>query len=207
MANGNSIRFRSPRCDLVGKRFGKLLVKEWAGNARWRCLCDCGNETAVITANLKRANTTSCGCIRNIKSAERATQHGLYWTPAYRTYLSIYARCHRPNKSAAYAQYGAKGVRMCEQWRGNPAQFVADVGQPPTPEHTLDRIDNGRGYEPGNVRWATRIEQARNKTNNVHVTFQGREFPSISAFVEWLVPQTNLRKRQIMDGLASAIRK
>jgi hypothetical protein len=200
------MRYRAPRRDLTGERFGQLLVLGWKGNSRWLCQCECGKTAAVITANLNRGNTTSCGCVRNIASSKRATKHGLYWTPAYRTYLSVYARCCRPNKSAAYAQYGAKGVTMWEGWKGNPAQFIKDVGQPPTSEHTLDRIDNSKGYEPGNVRWATSIEQARNKSNNVRVEFQGQSFPSLSAFVEWLLPQTNLTKPQVQAAIENGLR-
>ena len=189
------LRFRKPRSFLNGSRFGRLVVQSWAGNSSWICLCDCGRKSIVLTANLKRGNTTSCGCVKRIKSSKRATTHGLSKTLAYKSWTSMVARCHRPS-GRAYAQYGAKGIKVCDEWRRDPAAFIAHVGQPPTPEHTLDRIDNSKGYEPGNVRWATAIEQARNKTNNVSVEFDGLKFSSLTAFADWLRTKIKLSKSQ-----------
>lgn len=198
MATIHSIRERNPRVDLYGQRFGKLTVRGWAGNSRWICRCDCGGEAFVLTANLRRGNTSSCGCIKRVGASKRATTHGLSNTPAYRTWLSIRRRCHG-NGGHGYDDYGAKGITVCDAWRESVEAFVRDVGQPPSLDHTLDRIDNFRGYEPGNVRWATSKQQARNKRNNVRMEFQGHEFSCIPEFLEWLLPQLTVHR---MDGAA-----
>lgn len=169
------IRARQPRADLVGKRFGKLTVQSWIGESRWFCRCDCGKSTHVLTANLNTGNTASCGCVRNIASSKRATKHGLYNTRAYKTWASVKRRCFDVNCNS-YQFYGARGISMWEEWAADPVAFVRDVGQPPSPNHTLDRIDNAKGYEPGNVRWATPLEQGNNKTNNVVVMFRGERY-------------------------------
>lgn len=81
-------------------------------------------------------------------------------------------RC-RARSGSEFRDYASKGITVCPEWRRDAAAFVAFMGEPPTPEHTLDRIDNARGYEPGNVRWASPIEQANNKTNNRWVDYRG----------------------------------
>lgn len=191
-----SKRHRAPRQNLAGERFGKLVASEWAGNSRWRCLCDCGRVTSVLTANLRRGNTTSCGCIRNITSSKRATTHGLSGTAAYRSWLNIRRRC-REVTHPSYPTYGAKGIDIHEPWYQSVEAFVRDVGHPPTDSHTLDRIENARGYEPGNVRWATPTQQARNRSVCRSVTFQGHAFPSVSAFIEWLAPQIGIKPKTL----------
>ena len=191
------MRYRNARSDMSGKRFGKLEVKEWAGNSRWRCLCDCGNETLVLTANLNRKNTSSCGCVRNILASKRNTTHGLSNTHVYKTWLSMRRRC-RETTNAAYKDYGAKGIDVIDRWHNSVEEFLNDVGHPPSSNHSLDRIDNTRGYEPHNVRWATATQQARNRSMCVQIDFQGQHFDSISHFVEWLAPQVNVNRKTLL---------
>lgn len=167
-----SIRRRGPRANLIGKRFGKLIVASWSGSSRWLCNCDCGNSALIMTSNLQRGNSSSCGCVRNISSSKRATTHGLSGTLAYKTWCGIKARCLNPNHPS-YKQYGGRGISIFEDWITDPVSFIDHVGQPPSSDHTLDRIDNTKGYEPGNVRWATAVEQANNKSNNRIVTWRG----------------------------------
>ncbi len=85
--------------------------------------------------------------------------------PLYRTWVCIKTRCYNKNNKG-YRYYGGRGVIMCDAWRdkitGFPT-FVKDMGEKPSPEHTVDRIDNDGNYEPGNCRWATKSEQSYNQ--------------------------------------------
>jgi hypothetical protein len=81
-------------------------------------------------------------------------------------------RCNRSRASSFY-KYGGKGVRVCERWNASFEAFLSDMGECPSPAHTLDRIENDKGYEPGNCRWATMAEQQNNRTNNRRITAFG----------------------------------
>lgn len=194
-----SKRFRQPRADLTNQRFGKLTVLKWAGDSRWACVCDCGKTALILTANLRRGNSGSCGCVRNIKSSKRATTHGLSKTLAYKTWLSVRARC-RNEKHPSYKDYGARGIDIHQPWYECVVRFVADVGQPPTPDHSLDRIDNSNGYFPGNVRWATDIEQANNKTNNVWVTYRDARY-TIAQLARAVAAECEIEPSRIRSAL------
>lgn len=89
--------------------------------------------------------------------------------PEYTVWVLLKARCLNP-KAEGYHNYGGRGITVCDAWRNSFEQFLNDAGRRPSFAHSIDRIDNNRGYEPGNVRWATRAEQARNKTNNRVIT-------------------------------------
>jgi hypothetical protein len=91
----------------------------------------------------------------------------------YLAWAGAVSRCHdRQNKS--YRSYGGRGIAVCEEWREDPRAFAEHIGPKPSPQHSLDRIDNDRGYEPGNVRWATREQQENNKQRSHRITWQGR---------------------------------
>jgi hypothetical protein len=113
-------------------------------------------------------------------------------------------RCREKN-NAAYKDYGAKGIDVIQRWYDSLQEFVNDVGHPPSGDYSLDRIDNSRGYEPDNVRWATAKEQARNRNVCVKVEFQGQHFSSISHFVEWLTPQVNVNRRTLLREVQKCI--
>lgn len=204
MAENFNIRARGPREDLVGRTFGKLTVLEWAGNSRWACACECGRTASILTANLKRGNSTSCGCIRNISSSKRATKHGLYHTKAYKTWTSVKSRCLCPTSGRSYEQYGGRGITMDPVWAADPVAFVRDVGQPPTDNHTLDRIDNNKGYHPGNVRWATPLEQGSNKRNNRVVTFQGKTY-TLSQLARYIAAECGVLPSQVRSAIEHEI--
>lgn len=197
MSTYYSIRARGPRQDLTGRRYGKLTVREWAGHSSWWCDCDCGGRSRVLTANLGR-NTNSCGCVRNIKASMRATKHGLYHTRAYKTWTSIKKRCF-DSKCRAYKDYGARGITMYEDWVSDPVAFVSHVGQPPSGNYTLDRIDNAKGYEPGNLRWATPTEQANNKTTNRIVTWRGQQY-TLSQLARTIAAECGITHQQMLHA-------
>jgi hypothetical protein len=104
--------------------------------------------------------TQSCGCLRNEVTVQRSTKHGHTGTSIYWTWGDMVGRCTNP-KHKRYADYGGRGITVCDRWR-DFANFLADMGERP-PGMELDRIDNDRGYEPGNCRWADRSTQAKNR--------------------------------------------
>lgn len=163
--------------DLTGQRFSRLVVlrKEESKNkkVRWLCRCDCGNETSVIASNLRCGHTTSCGCVLREHHEARKAAGRMNDFPEYNTWEQMKRRCYDTD-SISYPNYGGRGITVCPRWRGNFMQFLEDMGRRPGPGYSIERIDNDREYCPENCRWATTAEQARNKRNNVHLTYKGK---------------------------------
>jgi hypothetical protein len=150
--------------DVTGQRFGKLVVRERAGSdkfqkATWRCDCDCGGTAVLATGAMRSGNTTSCGCVAT-ESKRAPKSHGMSRTPIYETWSGMIKRC-AATAGRDFEWYGRRGITVCERWRSFEA-FYEDMGDRPSRRHSIDRIDNDRGYEPVNCRWATSSEQARN---------------------------------------------
>lgn len=103
--------------------------------------------------------------------------HGMRYTPEYRTWTHMKVRCYNKNYES-FSNYGGRGIKVCDEWLNDFVAFFNHVGKKPSPQHTLDRIDNDGNYEPGNVRWATKSEQQMNrgmlKTNTSGITGIGR---------------------------------
>ncbi len=167
-----------PRIDITGQRFGRLTaVRPHYTNKRgtvvWEFKCGCGN--LVHKPVNKRNQDANVGCHTCYLKylSDRTKVHGYSnKTKEYRAWIHIKSRCYNPNVSC-YVHYGAKGVTLCDEWLGSFPAFLAHIGPAPSAKHSVDRIDNSRGYEPGNVRWATTKEQANNKTTNALYTIGG----------------------------------
>lgn len=170
MAVDNSIGKHWRFKDLTGQRFGKLTVLSRAASidndAAWLCRCDCGAETTVRSGNLKRAKACTKWCSRVI------TTHGMARTKEYRAWRGIKKRC-LVKSCALYKNYGGRGIGMFAEWQDSFEAFYRYVGKAPSPSHSIDRVNNDGNYEPGNVRWATYTQQARNTRRNHLLTHDG----------------------------------
>lgn len=145
-----------------------------------------------MTAPATRASRETFG--------ERRLQHGhsvgRKTSPTYQSWKMMLARCRNP-RFPGFATYGARGISVCERWLVF-ANFLADMGERPSPQHTLDRWpDQAGNYAPGNVRWATAREQRRNQARNRPVErSDGLRFPTMVEAAE----ATGANRRCIRDA-------
>lgn len=156
----------SQRIDMTGQRFGRLVVLTVAGynndkRVTWNCLCDCGGTVIVSGKYLRSGRTGSCGCLRRERASLLNAKHGMHGTSTWQSWISMRNRCYNKNQKG-YADYGAKGVVVCERWRNSFVDFIVDMGKRPE-GMTLDRINPFGNYEPSNCRWATPLMQSNNR--------------------------------------------
>lgn len=178
--------------DLTGTLFGRLAVTSFAGlipnavgkrYAYFNCRCSCGVDVVVRGTALSSGNTLSCGCLARESGArtlatyrasggEPAQTHGRRYTPEHAVWRGMKQRCYNPNDHA-YANYGGRGIVMCDEWRDSFMAFFADMGERPS-GMSLDRIDVNGPYTLSNCRWATAKEQALNMRKSLKVEYQGK---------------------------------
>lgn len=163
--------------DMAGKTFGSITGIEIAGRAtsgdlKWLFKCECGNQFEANGYYARTGKINTCPSCAAARSRAASIKHGLTDTPEFSTWTEIQTRCLNPN-STGYENYGGRGIAVCPRWLSSFEAFLADMGRRPGIQYSIERDDVNGDYEPGNCRWATRAEQARNKRNNVFITING----------------------------------
>lgn len=153
---------------VIGAMFGQwTFLGDFKGRA-WKCVCACGRIGWPHSCHLKSGASVGCRkCGTKVKHGEARDNQPR--TKLYSVWRTMRARCLHPS-AFGYAEYGGRGIKICAEWLADFRSFAAYVGEHPGKGKTLDRIDNDKGYEPGNVRWATSAEQARNRRSNRWIT-------------------------------------
>jgi hypothetical protein len=171
---------------ITGTEFSKIVQRHTrkSSTIRWaKFKCLCGVEFESSISSVKSGHTTSCGCMSS-RNGWQSRTHGKSGCRVYKIWAGMIKRCQEDER------YVRRGIVVCQRWR-KFEDFYADMGEPPTAKHSLDRHpDNDGNYEPGNVRWATPLEQANNMRTNRKITANG-ETKNLSQWAREL----NLDKR------------
>lgn len=198
--------------DISGIQFGRFSVlgpiertspPSGGTKIKWLCECACGKRFVADGNNIKSGNTKSCGCASSEATATRnraGAKYSMPDSPEVYVWRSMHFRCSNPS-AQNYERYGGRGIKVCQRW-DDFESFLADMGPRPSPQHSLDRKDNSKGYEPGNVHWTTADHQARNRRSSFVVTAFGRT----ASLADFISPKSDKLKykhayRDIMKGM------
>lgn len=165
--------------NLTDRKFNRLtVIRDCEKTGYWLCQCECGNIKEIRGSHLSAGLIQSCGCFRNEQSSVRThilhkanTKTGLSGSPTYNTWCGMKSRCSNPN-TKHFAEYGGRGIKVCDRWLESFENFLADMGECPK-GLTIERINNNGSYEKSNCRWATRKEQQNNTRQNQNITYYG----------------------------------
>ena len=191
--------------DLTGRRFGRLVAIERStnsksGKAKWRCKCDCGNETVVFSTSLVQGLTHSCGCLNREVTLERFSTHRQSESRLYETWSGMKKRCYNPY-SKSFSAYGGRGIAVCDEWKDDFQAFYDwAMANGYADDLTIDRIDVNGNYSPENCRWVDKLTQANNCRTNHYLTFNGKT----QSIAEWArelgVSDSLIRQRIVKLG-------
>jgi hypothetical protein len=160
----------------------KLSTLQTNNIIKWECRCRCGSSKIVIgrTNQLTSGLLRSCGCLHIEIVRKIHISHGLSNDSLYGIWRSILFRCYN-EKFQQYVDYGGRGITICDEWKNDFMAFYHDMGPRPSDKHSIDRKDNDKGYCKENCRWATAVEQANNRRNNLIYEFDGE----IKTLAQW----------------------
>lgn len=164
----------------IGAKFGRWTVladAPFVARSHSICRCECGVEKQVLCKHLFSGISRSCGCLQSDTVSAMNLTHGMSGVsgkraPEYSVWSGIKSRCYR-EKDEFYADYGGRGITVCDRWKYSFENFFQDMGKRPSSSHSIDRIDFNGNYCPENCRWATPVEQGGNKRNNRNIEFRG----------------------------------
>jgi cytochrome b involved in lipid metabolism len=178
---------------MEGKKYGQLYVIKYIGDRVCPkgysqpmvvAQCKCGKINIYVSAHLRRGLSKSCGCLQAELTQFMHTTHGQKspkiggrGTTTYSRWRAMIDRCENA------VRYLSNGISVCRRWK-KFQNFLQDMGECPTGNHTLDRVNNKRGYFKENCRWATRLEQANNTSRNVWVIINGAKYTMSQAHRE-----------------------
>ncbi len=167
------------RIDMTGQTFGALTVVRYShtnlrGRSVWVCQCSCGIECQSIGPALRRGLKRSCGASIHRSRDKKPRSEWLSQTPTYLSWIRLRARCNDP-KNQKYPKYGGRGIKVCDRWQSSFSNFLADMGERPGREFTIERKEVDGDYEPENCIWLPAKDQGRNKTCSVYVEYEGHE--------------------------------
>jgi hypothetical protein len=164
-----------PKDPIYGKRFGMLVAlahipRPYREGKYWLYRCDCGGLKVALRTNVNHGDIKCCGCIRHWTKHGASAKDSM--SSEYSVWTSMRGRCKDTKSEAVARRYHNRGIRVCRRW-DSFENFLKDMGPKPSPKHTIERKNNDRGYCPSNCRWATQMEQNRNKCTNVFVSAFG----------------------------------
>lgn len=161
------------RLDLAGKKFWFWTVKNFNGvtangHSQWLCVCECGTEKLVTGWNLKAGHAKSCGCKTSEIIKISSTTHGLAKSPLHKIWLGMKTRCYNKN-TASYVNYGARGIKVCDEWLNSFETFYKDMSDDFSLGLTIERKDVNKNYSKDNCKWIPKAEQSKNRTNTIWI--------------------------------------
>lgn len=189
----------------TGDKYGRLTILQSKGRTKqydslWQCMCDCGNVIITRGGALKAGHTKSCGCYQKERTASAHKTHGLSSVingeadNLYKVWVSMKGRCLNP-KDMGYKNYGGRGIIICSEWLSFTPFYAWAIKSGYEKSLTLDRINNNGNYEPSNCRWATRLEQSRNRRSVKVITYNGLTRPSFEWARELGIPSKLFTER------------
>lgn len=163
-----------------------------------KCQCECGKIFELRYDSLGK--TKSCGCLKKEQdkiNLIKNHKHKLSHTKIWRIYFNMKSRCYN-TKNRAYANYGGRGITVCDEWLNSFENFVEwsfNNGFEDLPEISIDRIDNNLGYSPDNCRWVNAKMQARNRRSNVIINYEDEKYTGVELSEKLNIPYSRIISR------------